>query len=209
MVLLLLHTFVYRMLFQKQWVVCSKLDIYMYVNVYITINSRNESRVLHQIYTSTCLITITVSIPLLMESPRVSSAQQSMFLSLCRYLCWWSIIPRGYPQLSSQCFYHCVETSAGGVPACILSSVVNVSITVSIPLLVEYYSPRVSSAQQSMFLSLCRYLCWWSPRGYPQLGSQCFYHCRYLCWWSIIPRGYPQLSSQCFGTAMVYYILVM
>ena len=101
-------------------------------------------------------ITITVSIPLLVDSqsPRVSSAQQSVLLSLCRYLCWWTLSPRGYHQLSSQCYYHCVDTSAGGhlVPEGIIRSVVSVTITVSIPLLVDYSSSRVSSAQYSQYV---------------------------------------------------------
>ena len=52
-----------------------------------------------------------------------------MFLSLGRYLCWWTISPWLYHQSSSQCFYHWVDTSAGGllVPGCIISPVVSVS----------------------------------------------------------------------------------
>jgi hypothetical protein len=40
----------------------------------------------------------------------------SMFLllSLCRYLCWWTISPRGYHPPGIDCFYHCVDISAGG-----------------------------------------------------------------------------------------------
>ena len=61
-------------------------------------------------------------------------------LSLGRYLCWWNISPRMYHLPSSQCFYHWVDTSAGGilVPECIICPIVSVSITGSIPLLVEY-----------------------------------------------------------------------
>ena len=53
-------------------------------------------------------------------------------------------------------YYQCVDTSAGGllVPGCIISPVVSVSITGSIPLLVDYQSLAVSSVQQSVFLSL-------------------------------------------------------
>ena len=80
-------------------------------------------------------------------------------------------------------YYQCVDTSAGGllVPGCIIIPVVSVSITGSIPLLVDYQSLAVSSVQQSVFLSLGRYLCWWtiSPWVYHQSSSQCFYH------WSI------------------------
>ena len=135
--------------------------------------------------------------------PMVSSTHQSVFLSLDRYLCCWTISPDGiinslvsvsitgsipllldyqsrwYHQLISQCFYHWIDTSAAG-------------------LLV----PMVSSTHQSVFLSLDRYLCCWtiSPDGiinslvsvsitglipllleyqsrwYHLLISQCFYH---------------------------------
>ena len=104
------------------------------------------------------VITIIQVISLLVDyqSLRVSSAQQSVFLSLGRYLCWWTISPRGYHQPSSQCLYHWVDTSAGGllVPEGTISPVVSVSITGLIPLLVDYQSQRVPSAQQSVFLSL-------------------------------------------------------
>ena len=181
-------------------------------------------------------VSITRSIPLLLvdyQSSIISSVQQSVFLSLGRYLfCWWNIGPRGYHPPSSQCFYHQVDTSsAGGILVLegIISQVVSVSITRSIPLLlVEYWSSRVSSAQQSVFLSLGRYLfCWWNIglRGYHPPSSQCFYLQvdtssaggilvlegiiaqqsvflslgRYLfCWWNIGPRGYHPPSSQCF-----------
>ena len=124
-----------------------------------------------------------------------------MFLSLGRYLCWWTISPRGYHLPSSQCFYHWVylawwtispggyhppssqcfyhwiDTSTGGllVPGGIIRPVVSASIT-------------------------GRYLYWWtiSPRGYHPPSSQCFYHCVYLAWWTISPRGYHPPSSQCF-----------
>jgi len=45
-----------------------------------------------------------------------------------------------YHPPSSQCFYHLVDTSVGGllVPECIILPVVSVSITWSIPLLVDY-----------------------------------------------------------------------
>ena len=114
------------------------------------------------------------------QSPRVSSVQQSMFLSLGQYLCWWTISHRGNHPPSSQCFYHWINTSAGGllVTEGIIRPVVSVSITGSIPLLVDYQSPRVSSVQQSVFLSLDQYICWWtiSHRGYHPPSSQCFYH---------------------------------
>ncbi|NYT46931.1 MAG: hypothetical protein H0A75_04210 [Candidatus Methanofishera endochildressiae] len=63
-----------------------------------------------------------------------------MFLSLDRYLCWWTISPRGYHPPSSLCFYHWINTSAGGLLVLegIIHLVVSVSITGSIPLLVDY-----------------------------------------------------------------------
>ena len=127
-------------------------------------------------------VSITGSIPLLVDyqSSSVSYTQQSVFLSLGRYLYWWNISPRGYHTPSSQCFYHCVDTSTGGLLVLegIIHPVVSVSITVSIPLLVNYQSSRVSYTQQSVFLSLGRYLYWWtiSPREYHTPSSQCFYH---------------------------------
>ena len=127
-------------------------------------------------------VSITGSIPLLVDyqSSSVSYTQQSVFLSLGRYLYWWSISPRGYHTPSSQCFYHWVDTSTGGllVVECIIHPVVSVSITGSIPLLVDYQSSRVSYSRQSVFLSLGRYLYWWtiSPRVYHTPSSQCFYY---------------------------------
>ena len=127
-------------------------------------------------------VSITGSIPLLVDyqSSSVSYTQQSVFLSLGRYLYWWAISPRGYHTPSSQCFYIQVDTSTGGllVLEVIINPVVSVSITGSIPLLVDYQSSSVSCTQQSVFLSLGRYLYWWtiSPRGYHTPSSQCFYH---------------------------------
>ena len=127
-------------------------------------------------------VSITGSIPLLVDyqSSSVSYSQQSVFLSLGRYLYWWTISPRVYHTPSSQCFYHCVDTSTDGllVLECIIHPVVSVSITGSIPLLVDYQSSRVSYTKQSVFLSLGRYLYWWtiSPRVYHTPISQCFYH---------------------------------
>ena len=50
---------------------------------------------------------------------------------------------------SRQCFYHKFNTSVGGplVPEGIMRPLVSASITGSIPLLVDYQSPRVSCAQ--------------------------------------------------------------
>ena len=104
-------------------------------------------------------ISITKSIPLLLvdyQPSRVSSAQQSVFISLDRYLlCWWTIGPRRHHPPSSQCFSHQVDTSSDGrllVLEGIIRPVVSVSITESIPLMVDYQSSRVSSIQQSAFL---------------------------------------------------------
>jgi hypothetical protein len=70
----------------------------------------------------------------------VSYTQYSVFLSLGRYLYWWTISPRVYHTPSGQCFYHCVDTSTGGLLVLegIIHPVVSVSITGSIPLQVDY-----------------------------------------------------------------------
>jgi hypothetical protein len=103
-----------------------------------------------------------------------------VLLSLGRYLCWWTIIARWYHPPSSQCYYHLVDTSTGGLLLYdgIIRPVVSVTITWSIPLLVDYYCTMVSSAQYSVLLSLGRYLYWWtiSPRWYHPPSSQCYYH---------------------------------
>ena len=134
--------------------------------------------IIHQVVS----VSITGSIPLLVDyqSSSVSYTHQSVFQSLGRYLYWWTISPRGYHTPSSQCFYHWVNTSTGGllVLECIIHPLVSVSITGSIPLLVGYQSSRASYTQQSVFLSPGRYLYWWtiSPRGYHTPSSQYFYH---------------------------------
>ena len=77
-----------------------------------------------------------------------------LLLSLGRYLCWWTISPRGYHPPRSQCFdtdmvyyYHWVDTSASGplVPDDIICPEVSaltliwcITITGSIPLLVDH-----------------------------------------------------------------------
>ena len=130
-------------------------------------------------------VSITESIPLMVDYQfsMVSSTQQSAFLSLGRYLfCWLTIIPRGYHPPSSQFFYHQVDTSSVGgllVLEGIIRPVLSVSNTGSIPLMVDYQSLRVSSTQQSVFISLGRYLfCFQNIifRGYHPPSSQCFYH---------------------------------
>ena len=127
-------------------------------------------------------VSITGSILLLVDyqSTKVSCTQQSVFLSLGLYLYWWTISPRVYHTPSSQCFYHWVDTSTGGLLVLegIIHPVVSVSISMSIPLLVDYQSSRVSYTKQPVFLSLGLYLYWWtiSPRGYHTPSSQCLYH---------------------------------
>ena len=138
----------------------------------------------------------------------LSFSQQSVFLSLGQYNSWWIISPRCYHSPSSQCFYHWVNTTLGGllVPEGIILPVVSVSITGSIPLLVDYQSPRVSfhswwiisHSESGIILPvvilpvvsitgsiplLVDYqspkVSWWitiSPRGYHSPSSQCFYH---------------------------------
>ena len=125
---------------------------------------------------------ITGSTPLLLnyQSQRVSFVQQSVLLSLDRYLCWWTISRREYHPSSCQCYYHWIDTSAGGllVTESIIRPVFSVTTTGSTPLLVNYQSQRVSSVQQSVFLSLDRHLCWWtiSHREYHPSSCQCYYH---------------------------------
>ena len=84
------------------------------------------------------------------QSPKVSQVQQSV-LWLDRFLCWWTIRPRGYHLLSSQCFGW-VDTFAGGllVPGGIICPLCN-TLAGLIHLLVDYLS-----------------------RGYHTPSSQCF-----------------------------------
>ena len=103
---------------------------------------------------------------------------QSVLLSLGRYLCWWTS--------------HWVDTSAGGL------------VTGSIPLLVDYQSPRVSSACSQCFYH------WVDtsadgllvPEGIICLQSVLLSLGRYLCWWTISPRGYhpPVVSASITGS---------
>ena len=70
----------------------------------------------------------------------IDKISKCLLLLLGQYLCWWTISPREYHAPSSQCFYHWVNTSVGGllVPEAIMRPVVSVSITGSIPLLVDH-----------------------------------------------------------------------
>ena len=127
-------------------------------------------------------VSITGSTSLMVDyqSQRVSSVQLSVLLSLNRHLCCWTISHREYHPSCCQCYYHWIDTSASGllVTESIIRPVVSVSINGSTSLLVDYQSQRVSSVQQSVFLSLDRHLCWWtiSHREYHSSSSQCYYH---------------------------------
>ena len=127
-------------------------------------------------------VSITGSTPLLVDyqSQRVSSVLLSVFLSMDRHLCWWTISHREYHPFSSQCFYHWIDISDGGllVTESIIRPVVNVTSAGSTPLLVDYQSQRVSFVQQSVLLSLNRHLCCWtiSHREYHPSCCQCYYH---------------------------------
>ena len=127
-------------------------------------------------------VSIPGSTPLLVEyqSQRVSSVQQSMFLSLDRHLCRWTISHREYHSSSCQFYYHWIDTSAVGllVTESVIHPVVSVTTTGSTPLLVDYQSQKESFFQQSVFLSLDRHLCWWTISHRQQHPSswQCYYH---------------------------------
>ena len=114
------------------------------------------------------------------QSQRVSSVQLSMLLSLDRHLYCWTISHREYHSSSSQCYYHWIDTSAGGllVTESIIGLVVNITITGSTPQLLDCQSQRVSSVQLSVLLPLDRHLCWWtvSHREYHPSSCQCYYH---------------------------------
>jgi hypothetical protein len=104
----------------------------------------------------------------------------SVLLPLDRHLCCWTVSHREYHPSSCQCYYHWIDTSAVGllVTESIIRPVVSVTTTVSTPLLVDYYSQRVSTVQLSVFLSRGRHLCWWtiSHREYQPSCCQCYYH---------------------------------
>ena len=71
-------------------------------------------------------------------------------LLLCRYLCWWTNITRGY--------HHTLTLHEGIIIHSVVSALV-------------YYISTF------LILLLCRYLCWWTniTRGYHHtLGSECF-----------------------------------
>ena len=106
----------------------------------------------HRGYHPPSIQCFTGDIPLLVESPRISYAQCSVF--------------------------HWRYTSAGGVTEDIIRPVVSVSLEIYIcwrshrgyhPPLVE--SPRIRPV---VSVSLEIYLCWWSHRGYHPPSSQCF-----------------------------------
>ena len=69
----------------------------------------------------------------------IDKISKCLLLLLGQYLCRWTISPREYHAPSSQCFYHWVNTSVGGLLVLegIMRPVVSVSITGSMPLLVD------------------------------------------------------------------------
>jgi hypothetical protein len=73
-----------------------------------------------------------------------------VLLSLGRYLCWWTISP------SSQCYYHWVGTSAGGL---------------LVPL--EYHLPSSQCFYHWINTSVGGLL---DPLEYHLPSSQCYYH---------------------------------
>ena len=83
-----------------------------------------------------------------------------VLLSLGRYLCWWTICPRGYHLPSSQCFGTCIYLCWWTI------------------------CPQGYHPPSSQCFGTCIYLCWWTicPRGYHPPSSQCFGTCIYLCW---------------------------
>jgi hypothetical protein len=117
----------------------------------------------------TSIMRVRVGIPLPSLTPphflSLSKLSKYIIYTLGQYHSWWTISPRGYHSPSSQCFYHWVNATLGGllvpegiihpvvrcfyhwvnstlggllVPEGIILPVVNVSITGSIPLLVDY-----------------------------------------------------------------------
>jgi hypothetical protein len=79
-----------------------------------------------------------------------------VFLSLGRYLCWWTISPLEYHLPSSQCYYHWVDTSAGGI---------------LVPL--EYHLPSSQCYYHWVDTSAGGILV---PLDYHLPSSQCYYH---------------------------------
>ena len=98
-------------------------------------------------------ITITRSITLLVDYWWTIF----LLLSLCRFLGWWTIGGLSFY------YYHCVDSSAGGL----LVDYVFITITRSITLLVDYWWTIF------LLLSLCRFLGWWTIGGL----SFYYYHC--------------------------------
>jgi hypothetical protein len=104
----------------------------------------------------------------------------SVLLPLDRHLCCWTVSHRECHPSSCQFYYHWIDTSAVGllVTESIIRPVVSVTTTVSTPLLVAYYSQRVSTVLLSVLLPLDQHLCWWtiSHREYHPSCFQCYYH---------------------------------
>ena len=126
-------------------------------------------------------------------------------LLLCRYLCWWTNITRGYHHtLGSQCFG-------------LLYIYVFYTITLSIPLAdftrryimvvsASLYCYSVDTSADGLTLhegiithSVVSALVYYISTFFILLL------CRYLCWWTNITRGYHHtLGSKCFGLLYIY-----
>ena len=126
----------------------------------------------------------------------------SVLLPLDRLLCCWTVSHREYHPSRCQFYYHWIDTSAVGllVTESIIRPVVSVTTTVSTPLLVDYYSQRVSTVQLSVFLSRGRHLCWWtiSHRVSTDQLSVLLLLDQHLCWWIISHREYHPSCFQCY-----------
>ena len=122
-----------------------------------------------------------------------------MLLSLDRHLYCWTISHREYHPSCCQCYYHWIDTSAGGllVTESIIRPVVSVTITESTPLLVDYQSyHQLSEYTSAGGLRPVVIVCFYHREYHPS-SCQCYY-VRHLCWWTISHREYHPSSSQCY-----------
>jgi hypothetical protein len=195
------------------------LDIYVYLTIAVSlsllvdywtprVSSDHESVLRHR-----CVITSTGG---LLDTDGIIRPWVSASPSLCHYLYLWTIGHRGYHPTMSRCF----------------------AIAVSLPLQVDYWTPRVSSDHESMLRLRCVITSTWRTighRGYHPTMSQCFAIavslplpgglldtegiirpwvsaspslCHYLYWWTIGYRGYHPTMSQCFAIAVSLPLLV-
>jgi hypothetical protein len=138
------------------------LDIYVYLTIAVSlsllvdywtprVSSDHESVLRHR-----CVITSTGG---LLDTEGIIRPWVSASPSLCHYLYLWTIGHRGYHPTMSRCF----------------------AIAVSLPLQVDYWTPRVSSDHESMLRHRC------------VITST---------WWTIGHRGYHPTMSQCFAIAV-------